>query len=208
MKACCDSKSSELEAIREKQGTVLKIVLLINLIMFFVEAISGFMARSTSLLADSLDMLGDAFVYGFSLYAIGKTPRWGASTSLLKGSIMLLFGIGVLFEATRRFLSPETPVAATMGLVGGLAFAANVTCAILLMRHRNDDLNMRSTWLCTRNDVVANIGVMIAAAAVGFTQSRWPDLVVGVAISTLVLKSAYSVLKESISTLRQSPSNV
>ncbi|MGE3680184.1 MAG: cation diffusion facilitator family transporter [Bdellovibrionales bacterium] len=200
--SCCDSKTDELKVLAKRQAKILWIVLAINLIMFFLEGFYGVLAGSTSLLADSLDMLGDAFVYGISIYAIGRSIKWGASTSLIKGSIMTLFGLGVIGEAIRRFMIPGLPIASTMGIVGTIAMIANFICAILLLHHRNDDLNMRSTWLCSRNDVIANIGVLLAAGAVSLTQSKYPDLIVGVCIAALVLKSSYHVLKESILALR------
>lgn len=202
MKACCDQKLDELATLKGKQVKVLKIVLAINAVMFVLEFTMGWISRSTALLGDSLDMLGDAFVYAMSLYVVGKHAKWGASVSILKGSIMALFGAGVILEAVRRFLAPGLPIASTMGAVGAIALLANATCAFLLLRHRNDNLNMRSTWLCSRNDVIANIGVLFAAGAVSITQSKYPDLIVGVAIALLVLKSAYHVLKDSVLAMR------
>ncbi|MBY0472589.1 cation diffusion facilitator family transporter [bacterium] len=187
-----------------EQSRVLITVLLINLSMFFVEAIYGWIAQSSALLADSLDMLGDAFVYGISLYTIGRSPKWAASVSLFKGGVMALFGVSVIVEAVYRFLSPSFPVAQTVGMVGFLAVIANFISAALLLRHRNDDINMRSTWLCSRNDVLANIGVIISAGLVSLTESKIPDLVVGLAIATLVLKSSLYVIQESLKSRRKS----
>lgn len=202
MDDCCNKKEAELKALPLRQKKVLKIVLAINLSMFFIEGGYGLAARSTALLADSLDMLGDALVYAVSLYVIGRNVRWNASVSFLKGGVMALFGLGVVGQAVYRFIAPGLPNAETMGIIGALALTANISCAVLLLRHRNDDLNMRSTWLCSRNDVICNAGVLLAAAAVSFTQSKYPDLIVGVAIAVLVLKSSYLVLSESISALR------
>lgn len=202
MDSCCNTKTKELEGLVQKRASVLKVVLGINLGMFFVEGYFGFAAGATSLLADSLDMLGDAFVYGLSLYAVGKSSRWGSSVSLVKGSVMLTFGLFVLGDVIRRFLLAGTPAAFTMGVVGSLAMAANVVCAVLLLRFRNDDLNMRSTWLCSRNDVIANAGVLLAALGVHLTNSQYPDLIVGVAISFLVLRSAVQVLIDAFRELR------
>ena len=202
MDDCCNAKEAELRNLPLRQKKVLKVVLVINLAMFFIEGGYSFFAHSTALFADSLDMLGDAFVYGISLYAIGRSIKWNASISFIKGTIMAAFGIGVFVQAAYRFLSPTIPVAETMGLIAGLAFVANFLCAYLLLRHRNDDINMRSTWLCSRNDVLANIGVMAAALAVWLSKSKYPDLVVGIAIAALVLRSAFHVLNESIRSLR------
>ena len=202
-KSCCDSKSNELEQVAAKQSRVLWVVLFINLAMFFVEGISGFMSKSLSLMADSLDMLGDAFVYGISLYVIGRSIKWNARVSMIKGLVMATFSVGVLANANQKFLTPGIPIAETMGIVGTLALVANFICAALLLKHRNDDLNMRSTWLCSRNDVIANLGVLGAAGAVALTSSKYPDLIVGIAIAVLVLKSAFHVLKESLRTLNE-----
>lgn len=202
MDNCCGAKANELKNLSVRQGRILWIVLGINLAMFFIEGAFGLMARSTALLADSLDMAGDAFVYGISLYAIGRSVKWNASVSLVKGIVMTIFGVSVLVQAILRYQAGEPPVAELMGWVGALALAANFTCAALLLRHRNDDLNMRSTWLCSRNDVIANLGVIGAAFAVGFSGSLWPDLVVGAAIAALVLRSAVQVLRESVEQLK------
>lgn len=205
MTSCCDCKGEALAKLRERQGRVLKAVLAINLGMFFVESAAGAMARSTSLLADSLDMFGDAAVYGASLYVLNRGPLWQARVSLFKGGLMLVFGLGVLAEAGSKALGHGFPRADAMGVIGAMALAANVACLLLLLRHRQDDINMRSTWLCSRNDILANLGVLGAAAMVARFQSSWPDVLVGVAIALLVLSSSFSVLREALQTLRQAP---
>lgn len=202
MDHCCDTKAAELQNLSQHQRRILWIVLAINLAMFFIEGAAGLIARSTALMADSLDMAGDAFIYAISLYTIGRSVRWNASVSFAKGSVMALFGCGVFAQAVFRFQAGEPPAAHLMGSVGGLALAANTVCAVLLLRHRNDNLNMRSTWLCSRNDVIANLGVLGAAAAVAATGTLWPDLAVGTAIAALVLKSSFHVLTESWAALR------
>ena len=201
-KSCCEAKSAELAKLREKQGTVLKWVLAINAVMFVVEFGFGLLSRSSALMADSLDMFGDAAVYGFSLFALIRGAIWRARAGLSKGVIMAIFGIVVLGQTIYRFLIASVPVAETMGAIGALALAANATCLFLLYRHRADDINMRSTWLCSRNDIVSNFGVIIAAVLVGLLNSGWPDLVVGVAIAGLFLKSAYEVVGEAKDELR------
>ncbi len=156
-------------------------------------------------MADSLDMLGDAAVYGLTLVALHRSARWQAGAAFAKGAFMLLSGLGVLAEAAHRSIAPVTPTAATMGLVAALALAANLSCFALLMRHRDDSLNMRSTWLCSRNDLTANIGVLAAAGASVVTESHWPDLVVGVLITAVFVRSALSVLSASVTALRAAP---
>jgi Co/Zn/Cd efflux system component len=172
MDHCCEGKACDITAMREQHGRVLWVVLLINAAMFLIEGSAGLMAHSTALLADALDMLGDALVYGFSLVVLARSARWQAGAALAKGGIMLAFGLGVLGEAIYKAFHPVMPGVATMGVVGGLALAANVVCFVLLYRYRSDSLNMRSTWLCSRNDVMANAGVLIAAAGSTILMSR------------------------------------
>jgi cation diffusion facilitator family transporter len=205
MAACCDDKSCEVAGLRESHGRVLWIVLAINAAMFLVEGGAGLVAHSTSLLADALDMLGDALVYGFSLFVLVRSARWQAGAALAKGVFMLAFGLGVLGEAIYKVFHPIMPGAATMGIVGGLALAANLICFGLLYRHRGDNLNMSSTWLCSRNDLVANVGVLLAAGGSYALASRWPDLAVGAVIAGLFLASSLSVLRASIRELRRQP---
>lgn len=202
MKACCDAKADELAVLRERQGRVLRWVLAINAVMFMIEATFGIAARSTALLADSLDMFGDASVYGFSLYVLHRGPVWRNRAALAKGLLMAVFGTAVLAGAVVRAATGSLPHAETMGAVGALALAANVTCLVLLYRHRSDDLNMRSTWLCSRNDILANLGVLLAAAAVAAVGSSWPDIAVGVLIATLFLRDAFSITRSSLTALR------
>lgn len=181
---------------------MLWIVLAINAAMFLVEGAAGLLAHSTSLLADALDMFGDALVYGFSLFVLARSTRWQAGAALAKGVFMLAFGLGVLGEAIYKAFHPVMPGVATMSIVGGLALAANLICFFVLYRHRGDNLNMSSTWLCSRNDLVANVGVLLAAAGTYALASRWPDIVVGVIIAGLFLAASFGVLRESIRALR------
>lgn len=196
-KSCCEAKSKELDQLRAKQGSVLKWVLAINAFMFVLEFSFGLLSRSSALMADSLDMFGDAAVYGFSLYALHRGSVWRARAGLSKGLIMAVFGVVVLGQTIYRLVTASVPEASTMGVIGSLALAANLVCLIMLYRHRGDDINMRSTWLCSRNDIIANVGVLGASALVAYTNSGVPDLVVGLAIATLFLKSAYEVITEA-----------
>jgi cation diffusion facilitator family transporter len=203
MDACCDTKAEELNTLREKHRRVLILVLAINAVLFIVEAIAGFLAHSTALLADSLDMFGDALVYGFSLYVLWRSAESKAMAAMLKGTIMAVFGIGVLFEAIHKMVAGVVPVAETMAIIGILVLLGNGLCFLLLFRHRSDDLNMRSTWLCSRNDILANLSVLIAAAGVKVFDSSWPDILIGAAIAVLFLRSAYTVLHESVAELHK-----
>jgi Co/Zn/Cd efflux system component len=193
----------ELGALRAGQASVLKTVLVVNAAMFLVEALSGLVAHSTALLADSLDMLGDALVYALTLYVINRGPIWRSRAVLVKGAAMAAFGIAVVVHAVARWVGRDLPQAGWMGGIGLLALMANVTCLVLLYRHRADDLNMRSTWLCSRNDVAANVGLLVAAGMVYVFNSKWPDLIVGGIIALLVLKSALSVLRSALAEWRR-----
>jgi len=189
--------------MRERHGRVLWIVLAVNAFMFVVEGCAGLAGHSTSLLADALDMLGDASVYGFSLFVLARSVRWQSGAALAKGAFMLAFGSGVLAEALYKAIHPILPAAEAMGIVGGIALAANLICFGLLYRHRGDNLNMSSTWLCSRNDLIANVGVLLAAGATYLLASRWPDIMIGCVIAGLFLRSAISVLRQAVRALRQ-----
>lgn len=191
MKECCEIRTG----IPERQRAVLRAVLWINVAMFLIELIAGLAAHSTALLADAADMLGDAIVYGFSLYVVGRGERWQARGALLKGVIMAVFGGGVLAEAVAKIILGVVPAPDVMGAIGVVALGANAACLILLRRHRDDDINMGSAWLCSRNDVVANGGVLVAAVGVLVTGAAWPDIAVGLAIALLFGSSAVKVIR-------------
>ena len=194
---CCSSLENELNKVQDSKRNILVWVLLINGAMFLIEGIYGWLAQSSALMADALDMLGDAAIFGFSLYVIRLDSIWQNRAGYIKGIIMALFSISVLIGAFYKLFNPVVPEAFTMGGIGALALVANLICAILLLGFRDSDINMRSAWICSRNDVLANIGVLLAAWGVAWTGSSWPDLVVGVSISALILKSAIEVLKDA-----------
>ena len=194
MSDCCSNKSCQLEAMRQRQAAMLKAVLAINAAMFVVELLSGLAAGSVSLVSDSLDMLGDALVYAFSLYAVARSARTKALSALFKGVVMAAFALLALGQLIHKLAVPQVPAFGVIGGVGLLALVANGVCFAMLWRHRADDINMSSVWLCSRNDLIANLGVIAAAAGVWLTGTRWPDLVVGAAIAVLFAKSAVTVL--------------
>lgn len=198
MGSCCDDKSCALDALRERQGHTLRIVLAINVILFLVELTAGIAASSTALMADSLDSLGDALVYAFSLYVLFRSERWRAGAALLKGLIMLGFGLAISAALIGRMLAPAVPVAEMMGGFGLFALAGNISCLALLTRHRSDDINMESVWLCSRNDIIANVGVIVASFGVATTGSMWPDLAVGGVIAAIFLRSALHVISRAL----------
>lgn len=192
MNECC-----AVRTIPERQRRVFLVVIGINVGMFILESAAGVLAYSTVLLADSVDMLGDAIVYGFSLYAVGRGAVWQARAALLKGIIMAAFGVGVLAQAVFKILHGIVPTVEVMGLVGILALAANVLCLVLLWQRREDDINMRSAWVCSRNDIVGNVGALVATVAVYFTGSPWPDIVIGILIAALFGRSAIAVIRDA-----------
>ncbi len=173
---------------------MLWLVLAINAVMFLVELGAGLLAGSVALQADSLDMLGDALVYGFSLAVVGRSIRWRARAAQLKGVVMLLFGLAVLGQVALKVLGGVPPNPTIMSGTGALALVANMACLGLLYRHRADDVNMHSTWVCSRNDILANTGVIVAGAGVAFFASIWPDVLVSLGIVALFVRSAKNVL--------------
>ncbi|MBI4196022.1 MAG: cation transporter [Betaproteobacteria bacterium] len=199
---CCNDTERAIEALKGRQSATLKIVLAINTVMFVVELTSGLLARSTALLSDSLDNLGDALTYGLSLYAVSRGARSKAMVALFKGGLITLAGLFVLGQVAYRVINPDVPVFETMGIISVIALAANGVCLALLWKHRTEDINMRSVWQCSRNDIASNVSVFIAAGAVWLTQSGWPDLVVGFALACLLLRSAVGVSAGALRELR------
>ena len=193
MDDCC-----EVRPVGERQRRILHVVLWINAVMFVVEFLAGVAGHSTALLSDSADMLGDALVYGVSLYAIARGPMWQTRAALLKGAIMAAFAAGIVVEVLLKLARGVTPSADVMSGIGLLALAANAVVLAFLWRRRADDLNMRSVWLCSRNDVIANVAVLLAAAGVGLTGSPWPDIIVGLAIAGLFATSAVGVIRSAV----------
>ena len=204
MDDCCTGKVGALEHLRERQRATLRFVLILNAAMFVVEFVSGILAGSVALLADSLDMLGDAFVYGFSLYVVSRDAMWKARAAVAKAVVMGLFGMFVLGQVVYKLIWPQLPAFEAMGAVGALALAVNAVCFALLWRHRAEDINMRSVWICSRNDVVANVLVLFAALAVWMAASPWPDIVVGTLICAVFFRSAFLVAREARAELRTS----
>ena len=203
MAECMCGSPSELEKLRARQSATLKIVLAINAVMFLVEFTAGIIASSTALLADSLDMLGDVFAYGFSLFVVARDDTWKAVSAMFKGGIMAAFGILVLAHAVYKMFYPATPRFELIGAIGLLALLTNALCLALLWRHRGDDVNMSSVWLCSRNDIIANSAVLLAAALVWALNSQWPDLVIGMGIALLFLRSSFSVFRDARSVYRK-----
>ena len=196
---CCASKSSEIEKLANQaaQRRVLIAVLVINAAMFVIEFSAGLVAGSAALMADSVDMLGDAFVYVLSLYALQRSMTWKAGAALAKGGFILLFGLGVLWQIGVKLTSGVPPSSSLMLIFGGVALAANLVCLRMLWRFRTQDVNMSSTFECSRNDVIANVGVLIAAGAVALSNSPWPDIIVASIIAFIFPRSALRVLRSA-----------
>ncbi len=201
---CCEHKGHELAdfARRESQRRVLLIVLYINAAMFLVEFSAGVIAGSAALMADSVDMLGDALVYALSLYALDRGAIWKARAAVAKGGFILALGAAVLVEIGIKIATGSLPQTTVMLGIGALALTMNLTCLSLLWRFRRQDVNMSSTFECSRNDVIANIGVLVAAGLVAAFASPWPDIIVAVAIAGIFLRSAVRVLREAWPQLR------
>ncbi|MEK7876315.1 MAG: cation transporter [Pseudomonadota bacterium] len=202
MTDCCEDKACAIDALRERQGSTLKMVLGINAVMFLVELVAGIISGSTALLSDSLDNLGDALTYGLSLYAVSRGPRSKAKVALVKGGLILTAGLFVLGQVAYKIVVPAVPAFETMGAIGILALIANGTCLAMLWKHRRDDVNMSSVWECSRNDIASNVAVFAAAAGVWFTQSAWPDLLIGMVLACLFVMSAFRVLRNGLAELR------
>lgn len=174
----------------------------INAVMFVVEFSAGIVAGSTALMADATDMLGDALVYGISIYALARSDRWKAGAAMSKGVLILALGIGVVLNVIAKVQSGIPPSSTLMLAFGALALIANLVCSRLLWRFRSHDVNMASTFECSRNDVASNIGVLVAAGAVALLNSPWPDIVIGSAMAILFLRSSMRVMAEAAPQLR------
>ena len=205
MADCCEEKSCAIDELRTRQGGTLKVVLGINAVMFVLVLAAGFYASSTALLADSLDNFGDALTYAVSLYAVGRSTRTKGRVALLKGALILAAAIFVIGQVVSKLLHPPVPLFEAMGSIGVLALVANATCLALLWKHREDDVNMSSVWECSRNDIAANIAVLVAAGLVWITNSGWPDILAGTLLALLFLRSAARVFRAASEAIRLEP---
>ncbi len=196
---CCHAKGEDLAQMARRRDIrrVLIIVLAINSAMFVLEFTAGIIAHSAALMADSMDMLGDALVYAVSLYALDRSARWRAGAALFKGGFILFLGLGVVYQIAVKMLFGVPPSSTLMLVFGGLALVANLACLRLLWRFRADNVNLSSTFECSRNDVIANAGVIAAAGGVALLDSPWPDITVAVVIAFLFLKSALRVTTDA-----------
>lgn len=195
--ACGCSGNPRFDGVDPAYKRVLWAVIAINAAMFFVEMSAGRLAGSQALQADALDFLGDALTYGLSLAVIGMSLKVRSMAALLKGMSLLLMGLWVFGSTVYQVFVLGMPSAQIMGVIGLLALAANLASVVLLMRYKDGDANVRSVWLCSRNDAIGNVAVMAASAAVWFTASAWPDLVVALLMAGLFLRSAQLILAQA-----------
>ncbi len=191
----------------QQDRRILWVVLALNFCMFALEIWQGLAANSTSLIADSMDFLSDSFSYGITLYVLTRSLHMRATASLIKASLMLLLAAGVLTQGIYNILHGQIPAYTTMGWVATLALLVNVTSASLLFRSRGRDSNMQSVWLCSRNDAIANVLILIAALFVFLSGSLWPDLLAALAIAGLESTSALKIIAQAKKELRDGKSH-
>jgi Co/Zn/Cd efflux system component len=201
MSGGCDDNCA-IEALRERQRGTLRMVLAINVALFLVIVVAALYGRSSALLADSLDNLGDALTYALSLYVVSRGVRAKARVALFKGVLILLAAGVVAGQIVYRLLVPTVPLFEIMGIFSLVGLAANSTCLYLLWRHRHEDVNMSSVWECSRNDIAANLSVFVAAGAVWLTGAGWPDLVVAAILVWILMRSALRVIGSARRELR------
>ena len=206
---CCGQEAApdqrpDQRVISPRYRKILWIALIVNFAMFIVEIAAGFSSGSTSLLADAIDFFGDAVNYAVSLAVLSMALAWRARAALLKGASMLVFGVFVLGRAGWMLMQGSTPDALAMGTIGTLALLSNLGVAALLYAYRDGDANMRSVWLCTRNDALGNVAVMLAAVGVFGSGSAWPDLAVAAVMAGLAITGGWSVVRQARGELKQS----
>lgn len=197
----CDC-SIEVES--RQQGRVLRTLLAINAAMFVVEVVTGVVAESTGLIADSLDMLADATVYGIGLYAVGRAATAKTRAAFASGCFQMALAMIVVLDAARRAIVGSDPEPAWMVSIGLAALAANVVCLKLIAGHRDEGVHMRASYIFSRNDVIANTGIIISGAVVYITGVRWPDLIAGIAIAGIVFRGALQIIEDARKEQRRS----
>ena len=197
MAGCSCESNQEFTGLSRQYKNILWIVIAINAVMFLVEMGASIVSNSMALRADALDFLGDSFTYTISLIAIGHSLHWRASAAMFKGLTLAVMGLWVLGSTLYRVFVLGVPNELIMGSVALIAFSANVISALLLLKYRNGDSNVRSVWLCSRNDAIGNMAVMVAAGVVYVTQSQWPDLVVAFLMALLFLHSASLIVRQA-----------
>ena len=180
---------------------ILLVVIGLNLAMFVTELLAGMKGDSLALQADALDFLGDSATYAVSLWVIGRSLQTRATAALVKGISLGLLGLWVLGSTVYRIFVLGEPSPLVMGVVGTMALAVNVLSALLLLRYRNGDANVRSVWLCSRNDAIGNVAVLLAAVAVSATATPWPDLIVAAIMASLFVNASIGIVRQSLGEL-------
>lgn len=201
MMTCCDSEPL-ISTRHRRQRRILAVVLLINLVMFIFELSAGLWADSQALIADSADNLGDALVYFLSFLVVGHSLRWRSGAAFIKGLLQLAFGLAVIASILHSITGQPEPIGPVIMSVAALALFANLICFGLLMRYRHQDINMRSIWLCSRNDVIGNLAVIVSGAAVMLLNSHWPDIAVASIVALVFLHTSFMVLRDSFRSWR------
>ncbi len=186
----------DIEVSDHEQRRILITLLAINMAMFFVEIVFGVLADSNALIADSLDMLADATVYTIALLAIGRSSELKTKAAHLSGKFQIVLGIVVLADAVRRFISGSEPESLLMMTIGGAALIANVICLLLISKQRRGEIHMRASWIFSKNDVIANIGVIIAGTLVMLLDTSLPDLITGIIIAVVVIRGGITILRD------------
>lgn len=193
----------EIEIKDQSQKSVLYWLLAINATMFVVEITLGWMAESTALIADSLDMFADAVVYGIGLYVVGRAARSKAKAALVGGYFQVLLGLLILVDIVRRIIQGSEPLSEFMMVIGLVALAANVICLTLIYKHKDGEVHMRASWIFSANDVIANLGVIISGVLVWWLDQRWPDIIIGIVIAFVILRGARIILKDAKNELKK-----
>ncbi|MBM1219314.1 cation transporter [Ponticoccus sp. SC2-23] len=201
MSGCC-GEDAKFDGVSPDYKRRLWAVIAINAAMFAVEMTAGHYARSQALQADALDFLGDALTYGISLAVIGASLRVRSTAALAKGLSLFVMGVWVLGSTLYRVVYVGVPEAGVMGAIGALALAANLASVLILMRYKDGDANVRSVWLCSRNDAIGNVAVMIAALGVWGTATGWPDLIVAAIMASLFLSSSWQIIRQALAERR------
>lgn len=186
-------------SMTDHQRRLLWTVLWVNVAMSGIEGVGGWLAHSNSVLADSIHLLGHVFIVGLSIFSLSRGIRWKARAALLNGLMNIGLGVMVLVEATANSFHPSSmPAVGAMSVIGIVTALANLTCLFLLASHKDDDINMQATWLCSRNDLLTNAGIIVTSACVVISRSHWPDTVVAVLLATIVLGSAARISKRAL----------
>jgi len=207
MSASCCGSGASFEGLSTDYKRRLWAVIAINAVMFAVEMVAGHLAGSRALQADALDFLGDTLTYGMSMAVIGASLRVRASAALIKGFSLLAVGLWVFGSTIYKVFVLGVPQAQVMGAIGFLALAANMASVLLLVKYKDGDANVRSVWLCSRNDAIGNVAVMLAALGVWGTQTGWPDVIVAALMAGLFTWSAVQILAQGLSEWRSTMAN-